>query len=155
MKLGDYIKNYRLSHDLSQRQFAIKCGVSNGYISMLEEGKNPRTNEPLIPSLNMLKKIANGMNLSIHELISSVDDMPISFEDNMDKIAIQESVFSSMDLSVHEKSVICAYRNHPEMQGAVDKLLGVERDGADIDRDMVDTIQSGSALNLKKNTTAK
>ena len=84
MKLGDYIKQYRLSKDLSQRQFATQCGISNGYISMLEEGRNPRTNEPLVPSLPMLKKIASGMGISMHELISTVDDMPISFKQEID-----------------------------------------------------------------------
>ncbi|MBQ8497796.1 MAG: helix-turn-helix domain-containing protein [Clostridia bacterium] len=84
MKLGEYIKNYRLSKNLSQRQFATQCGISNGYISMLEEGRNPRTNEPLIPSLPMLKKIASGIGISIHDLISAVDDMPISFNEEID-----------------------------------------------------------------------
>ena len=43
MKIGDLIQKYRAEHDMSQRQFAIMCGLSNGYISMLEKGKNPKT----------------------------------------------------------------------------------------------------------------
>ena len=77
MKLGEYIKEYRQTKSISQRQFANICGVSNGYISMLEEGKNPRTGEPLIPSLPTLKKISSAMNISLHDLIASVEDMPI------------------------------------------------------------------------------
>lgn len=146
MKLGDYIKNYRLAQNLSQRQFAAKCKISNGYISMLEEGKNPRTNEPIVPSLSMLKKIASGMNLAIHDLISAVDDMPISFNDTDEKFVLQEGDSSSMNFSSHEQAVIFAYRNHPEMQGAVDKLLGVEREGADIAEDMGKTIRSGASV---------
>lgn len=68
-KIGNYIKNYRISKNLSQRQFAAICGISNGYISMLEDGKNPRTNEPIIPSLSMLKKISSGMNIPINDFI--------------------------------------------------------------------------------------
>lgn len=34
----------------------------------------------------------------------------------------------SFDLSEHESELILAYRNHPEMQLSVDKLLGLEPD---------------------------
>ena len=47
MTLGMIIKEYRERNRLSQRQFALMCDVSNGYISMLEEGRNPKTNEPM------------------------------------------------------------------------------------------------------------
>ena len=49
-------------------------------------------------------------------------------------------------LSAHEKAVISAYRNNPGMQSAVDKLLGVEEEGADIAEDMCATIRAGAAL---------
>lgn len=40
-----------------------------------------------------------------------------------------ENINSNKDIfSVHEKKVITAYRNKPEMQPAVDKLLGVEEE---------------------------
>ncbi len=77
MKLCELIKEYRLSKELSQRQFAGLCGVSNGYISMLEEGKNPRTNEPLIPTLSTLKKISSAMGVSVNELMQMADDIPV------------------------------------------------------------------------------
>ena len=35
MTLGDCIREYREAHDLSQRQFAELCGLSNAYISIL------------------------------------------------------------------------------------------------------------------------
>ena len=56
-------------------------------------------------------------------------------------------------LSAHEKAVISAYRNNPGMQGAVDKLLGVEEEGADIAEDMSATIRAGAAL--QKSTAIK
>lgn len=43
MTLSDFVKEYRKEHDLSQRQFAAICGLSNGYISMLEKNMNPKT----------------------------------------------------------------------------------------------------------------
>ena len=138
MRLGDYIRDYRKQKGLSQRQFSALCGVSNGYISMLEEGKNPRTNEPIVPSLQTLKKICSVMGISIHELFSVVDDMPISM--NVE----QSFIDSEIKLSAHEKAVISAYRDHPEMQNAVDKLLGVEHEGTDITKDMIETVRAGA-----------
>ena len=77
MKLGDLIREYRESHDLSQRQFADCCGLSNGYISMLERGVNPNTQRPITPTIPQLKKLAAGMNMTMAEMIDKVDDMPV------------------------------------------------------------------------------
>ena len=77
MRLGDFIKKYREQHDLSQRQFALSCGLSNGYISMLERGVNPNTDKPVTTNLQQLKKLADGMGTTMMELLESVDDMPI------------------------------------------------------------------------------
>ena len=80
MKLGEIVKQYRNDNDLSQRQFAKICGISNGYISMLEEGKNPKTGEPIVPSLAMYKKLAAAMGVTVNELMSSAEDQEISIE---------------------------------------------------------------------------
>ncbi len=77
MKLCDLIKQYRADHNISQRQFAIACDLSNGYISMLEKGINPNTGEPIKPTITLLKKLANGMNITVMELMTSIDDMEI------------------------------------------------------------------------------
>ena len=77
MKLGKIIKEFRERHNLSQRQFATICGLSNGYVSMLEIGKNPNNGEPLTPSLVTLKKLANGMGVTIDDLMIEADDMDI------------------------------------------------------------------------------
>ena len=77
MTLSELLKEYRKKHELSQRQFANKCGVSNANISMIENNMNPKTGQPLTPSLPMLKKIAGGMNLSLDELFSLTDDFMI------------------------------------------------------------------------------
>lgn len=86
MKLVELIIQYRISHDLSQRQFAQRCNLSNGYISMLERGVNPSTGKPITPTFPQLQKLASGMGISLMELFEQVDDMPIdlssqSFDD--------------------------------------------------------------------------
>lgn len=78
MTLRELITQYRSEHGLSQRQFAMQCSLSNGYISMLERGLNPKTQLPLTPTLPALKKLATGMGISLSELISVADDMPVS-----------------------------------------------------------------------------
>lgn len=77
MKLGDLIKDYRATHELSQRQFALQCGLSNGYISILEKGINPKTDKPVTPTIPQLRKLADGMGITMTELLENVDDMPI------------------------------------------------------------------------------
>ena len=80
MTLSDFIQQYRREHGLSQRQLAIACRLSNGYISMLEKNLNPKTGLPLTPTLPVLKKLADGMGMELGDLLSSVDDMPIEVE---------------------------------------------------------------------------
>lgn len=77
MKLGDLIREYRERHDISQRQFAEKCDLSNGYISILEKGVNPNTGRPVTPTIPQLKKLAVGLGMTMMEMLESVDDMPI------------------------------------------------------------------------------
>lgn len=75
MRLGDIILNYRREHSLSQRQFAAKCnGLTNGYISMIENGLNPNSNKPIVPSLLKLKLLANGMEMSLDDLLAMMDN---------------------------------------------------------------------------------
>ena len=77
MKLGDLIREYREKQNISQRQFADRCGLSNGYISIIEKGVNPNTGRPVTPTLPQLSKIAKGLNLSVMEMFEIVEDMPV------------------------------------------------------------------------------
>ena len=111
MKLGDLIASYRTDHGLSQRQFANICGLSNGYISMLEKGRNPATNKPVTPTIPQLKKLANGMAMTLMDLLDQVDDMPIDV--NSVVSPVQLSVYEhgqSYDLSDEERELIRKYR---------------------------------------------
>lgn len=88
MKLGDIVSKYRTEHDLSQRQFALMCGLSNGTISNIEKGINPNTGKPLTPSLDLIQKLASTMGLTITELLTQADDMPIALvEDEPETIS--------------------------------------------------------------------
>ncbi len=68
MKLSEVLKNYRIEHNLSMREFAKRCSVSNAYISLIENGD---TKSPTFETLN---KLAKGMNIDINDLIKVMDD---------------------------------------------------------------------------------
>ncbi len=74
MTLGQIIKEYREENRMSMDDFSKASGLSKGYISQLERNLNPRTGEPSIPSINSIKKAANGMFMTFDELFSQLDD---------------------------------------------------------------------------------
>lgn len=77
MNLSELIIQYRTEHSMSQREFSARCGVSNGYMSMLENGGNPNTGKPLVPQIPTLMKIAAGMGMTLDDLLTLADDMPV------------------------------------------------------------------------------
>lgn len=81
MKLSEIVKKYRESHDLSQRQFGAQCGLSTGYISLIEKEINPQTGKPMVPSLPVMNKLSIGMGLTLDELLAMCDDMDVSLND--------------------------------------------------------------------------
>lgn len=85
MKLGEFVDKYLTEHNMSQRQFAKKCGMSSGYISMIVNGVNPRSKTPIVPSLKSLNGIACGMNMTIDELFLAVDDMLVDMSGDKKK----------------------------------------------------------------------
>lgn len=77
MTLGDCIREYREEHDMSQRQFADKSGISNAYISMLEKNINPKTGEPPAASYDVYAKVAAMLRISVHELMEKADESTV------------------------------------------------------------------------------
>lgn len=70
MTLGEVIKQYRIENRISMDDFAKVSGLSKGYISMLEKNKNPKTGNPITPSIDTYKNVAKGMHISIEELMN-------------------------------------------------------------------------------------
>ncbi len=123
MNLGELIKTYRLENGLSQRQFAILCGLSNGYISMLENGKNPSTNEPITPTLTQLQKIAVGMQLPLMDLLSVIDDMPVDIPRNYNDPAVDDEVEEEYLLASRSKDGKQAVRRLTKKQYEIAKSV--------------------------------
>lgn len=74
MTLGDLIHKYRTENKMSLRTFSEKSGLSHTYISALEKNIDPRTNKPISPTLDTVKYVSKGMNISIEEILRLLDD---------------------------------------------------------------------------------
>ena len=78
MKLSSIVIDYRKRMQISQREFARRCGLSNSYISFIENEYNPRTGKPIVPTLEQYQKIASCMDMTVHQLFELLDeDSPV------------------------------------------------------------------------------
>lgn len=86
MELKDIIARYRKDNELSQREFAKKCGLSHGAISALEKGINPNTGEPSKPTWKTIECLAEGMGISVNTLVSMAGSISTSFVEEEETI---------------------------------------------------------------------
>ena len=73
MTLSEIIKTYRQKNRLTMQEFADRAHLSKGYVSMLEKGRHPKNNKPIVPSLETMFKIAAVLGVTIDELFNSLD----------------------------------------------------------------------------------
>lgn len=127
MKLSEIITDYRKRMGISQREFSRRCHLSNSYISFLENGYNPKTGEPIIPSIPKLKQIASGMNMTLHDLAGVLDeDFIVDLKD--DNSVFSEPIQVADPFSPEERQLISAWRSADEsIKSAVRKLLDISQ----------------------------
>lgn len=70
--IGEMIKKYRQEHGMSMEEFARRCGLSKAYISLIERGKNTRSDKPIVPSIDTVKAIANVLGVDLNVLLRSM-----------------------------------------------------------------------------------
>lgn len=80
MILGEIIRQYRMEHGMSQRDFAKQCRMSNAYISMLENNRNTKTGLPVVPSLETIKTVADTMGITLTSMLEMLGDAPLSLD---------------------------------------------------------------------------
>lgn len=145
MTLGQLIFQYRTEHHLSQRQFAMKCQISNGYISMLEKGINPATGKPVIVGIEKLKAIASAMGMSSDELMRIVDgDTPVSLDADHGEEHIRKQLDDSyvkIDDEIVRTLAIGAQEMPRDKKIQLDKLIRL------MFEDFDDYVQKGLAKN--------
>ena len=87
MKLSNIIIDYRNRMQISQREFARRCGLSNSYISFIENEYNPRTGKPIVPTIEQYQKIASCMGMSLQQLFEILDeDSPVELHQNVSPV---------------------------------------------------------------------
>ena len=59
---GKKVAEIRKNQHLSQEELADRCELHRTYIGAIERGEKS-------PTLNTIEKIANGLNVKIHELL--------------------------------------------------------------------------------------
>lgn len=99
-EIGSRIRKYRKECGLTQEQLAAKIQVSKGRISNWEQGLNR-------PDADILAALCKALNISPSNLLN------VHLADDM--------------LTEHETRLIKAYRAKPDLQHAVDILLGLDK----------------------------
>lgn len=104
MDTKDILKSKRKEFNLSQKEVADYVGVSEATVSRWESGNIANMGRDKIALLSKILKISP----SVIAGYADINDFEISFI-----------------LTKEEKELITAYRNKPEMQSAVNTLLGI------------------------------
>ena len=73
MTLGEIIKQYRTTNNLSMGEFSKISGISKAYISLLEKNEHPTSGKPIAPSIQCIKQAAYGMGMNFDTLFEMID----------------------------------------------------------------------------------
>ena len=90
MKIGEVIKQYREERNLSQREFALRCDLSNAQISWLEIGIGSN-GKPVKPTFDTVRKVAKGMGISAEQLITQCEDFDLDLTDTIEQTPLVEN----------------------------------------------------------------
>ncbi len=155
MTVGDYIKELRTSRGYSQEQLGKMLGVQRAAVQKWECGAVQNLKRETIKKLSEVFNVpASSFIDSVCDPAYKPTDEDIKFAlfDGADNITDEmyeevkrfaealgtsscylldgketsKDFVSSFALTEREKALVIAYRNHPDMQKSVDKLLGIE-----------------------------
>ena len=124
-EIGKKISSKRKELKLSQEYISNILGISKSTIQEYESGTIK------IMKLSVLKELSYVLKINFEWLIGLTE------EKSKDKI---ENTFSD-----YEQKLLCAYRNKPEMQSAVNTLLGIKQ----IPPDLEDTKNSNETVFIR------
>lgn len=120
MDIGNKIKNLRNKRNLTQKQLATKLNISASTIGMYEQNRREPDNKTLV-------KLSQFFYVSTDYLLNNLpQNTPETLPLNAEQPLLNE--FESNDdeyITDHENKLIDAYRAKPELQLAVDIILGI------------------------------
>ncbi len=96
VKLGEFIKRQRELGQLSIRQLAEMCGVSNPYLSQIERGLR-------IPSSMILQSLAKGLRLSAETLYAQAGIMDPQESEESDVV---KSIMRDPDIYARQREML-------------------------------------------------
>lgn len=99
-EIGARIRQFREARGLTQVELANRLHISSGRLSNWEQGA-------CRPNADILAKLCRALEVSPSELL----DLPTP----------------EQNLTEHERQVITAYREKPNLQNAIDILLGIDK----------------------------
>jgi len=70
VNLGQALRERRTERGMSLREFSEYLSISHAYLNKLEKGFDPHTGRPVAPTIEVLTKISNGLELPLDELLS-------------------------------------------------------------------------------------
>lgn len=110
MYIGDFIKKYRQEHNMSMQNFANITGLSKAYVGMLEKIYNPKTNQPISPSIDKLNQIAKGIGITLDDLLQQLDGsqpiiIPPPKEENLKKIFSERLVIIMRERNINQNEL--------------------------------------------------
>lgn len=102
MTLGNIIKEYRTSHEMSMDTFSERSGISKAYISLLEKNKHPKTGKEIAPSIQCIKQVADAMNMDFNDLFNMLDgnvvlDSSVSPDDSLESPKTKKRAAKNLD----------------------------------------------------------
>ena len=105
MNIGELIHNRRVELNLTLEEVGNAVGVSKSTVKKWEDGFISNMRRDKIAALSKVLRI-NPVSLINGEMVLQNQD-------------------NDFYLTKHEKDLVISYRKHPEMQDAVDTLLGI------------------------------
>lgn len=117
-KFSIRLKTLRSEKELSQQELANIIGISKSSINMYERGERE-------PSIETLEAFADFFNVDMDYLMGRQEKQKLIDLSYLVPNKPTKNTTNLIKLTKHERDVISSYRNHPEMQPAVDRLLGV------------------------------
>lgn len=99
MDIGNRLREIRQSHELSQRELAKRAGVTNGTISLIEQNR-------VSPSVSSLKKVLDGIPMSIADFFTLVDGHETVRSNNSSKVFFRAEELPELTSSIGRGDLI-------------------------------------------------
>jgi transcriptional regulator with XRE-family HTH domain len=102
--LGQYIKSQRQLAELSQRELARLCNLSDPYVSQIERGRHD-------PSIKVLRAIAEALNIRADTILSYAGWLKGEEADDIEHVDAESAIRADQRLSLEQQqALVSTYR---------------------------------------------